>query len=294
MDTMTETGLFPGSLTEDEMKQLEKSERLAVNVSNAVNLVLFAAKVYVSIESRSLAVIASTLDSLLDLLSWFILRFTANAMKTPNHYHYSIGKKRLQPVGIIVFASVMATLGLQILIGSVIENVSSLIGRTTPPDFLAKLTYLIWNHHVEVKHIDTVRAYTFCVHYFVEVDVVFPEDMPLPKQFDTCDIDSKVNLELLANAVLIGIKGKNVRSVIESLNKVESIAKISLSTHLDAPVIANKCRQLVTSGHIEEAVELMEVFSRFQSSIAELVQPSDILKRCVLKCKPIHCSPRHV
>jgi len=80
------------------LKQLAKSERLAVNVSNAVNLVLFAAKVYASIESRSLAVIASTLDSLLDLLSGFILWFTANAMKTPNHFHYPIGKKRMQPV----------------------------------------------------------------------------------------------------------------------------------------------------------------------------------------------------
>ncbi|XP_012573979.1 metal tolerance protein 10 [Cicer arietinum] len=275
MDTMTQTGLFPGTLTEDEEKQLAKSERVAVNVSNAVNLVLFTAKLYASIESRSLAVIASTLDSLLDLLSGFILWFTANAMKTPNHYHYPIGKKRMQPVGIIVFASVMATLGLQVLIESarqlisktkpemdqrefkwmitimvsvtvvkfiltiycrrftnkivkayaqdhcfdvitnsvglaaavlavkfhwwidpmgaiiialytintwvktVIENVSSLIGRTAPPDFLAKLTYLIWNHHEEVKHIDTVRAYTFGADYFVEVDIVLPKDMPL-------------------------------------------------------------------------------------------------------------------
>ncbi|XP_061363434.1 metal tolerance protein 9-like [Gastrolobium bilobum] len=275
MDTMTETGLFPGSLTEDEIKQLAKSERLAVHVSNAANLVLFAAKVFASIESRSLAVIASTLDSLLDLLSGFILWFTANAMKNPNHFHYPIGKKRMQPVGIIVFASVMATLGLQILIESarelvskskpemdhdklkwmvgimasvtvvkfilmvycrrfkneivrayaqdhffdvitnsvglaaavlavkfywwidpmgaifialyttntwaktVIENVRSLIGRTAPPDFLAKLTYLIWNHHEAVKHIDTVRAYTFGAHYFVEVDIVLPEDMLL-------------------------------------------------------------------------------------------------------------------
>ncbi|XP_014503172.1 metal tolerance protein 10 isoform X2 [Vigna radiata var. radiata] len=275
MDSMTETGYFPGSLTEDEMKQLARSERLAVNVSNAANLVLFAAKVYTSIESKSLAVIASTMDSLLDLLSGFILWFTAYAMRNPNQYHYPIGKKRMQPVGIIVFASVMATLGLQILIESgrqlitkskpemdsqelkwmigimasvtvvkfilmiycrrfkneivrayaqdhffdvitnsvglvaavlavkyswwidpmgaiviavytistwaktVIENVWSLIGRTAPPDFLAKLTYLIWNHHEEVKHIDTVRAYTFGAHYFVEVDIVLPEDMPL-------------------------------------------------------------------------------------------------------------------
>ncbi|OIW05341.1 hypothetical protein TanjilG_28806 [Lupinus angustifolius] len=273
METMTETGFLPGSLTEDEMKQLAKSERMAVYVSNACNLVLFGAKVFASIESRSLAVIASTLDSLLDLLSGFILWFTAHAMKTPNQYYYPIGKKRMQPVGIIVFASVMATLGLQILIESgreiiskskpevdpvkvnwmigimvsvtvvkfilmvycrrfkneiirayaqdhlfdvitnsiglaaavlavkfvwwidptgaiiialytintwartVIENVSSLIGRTAPPDYLAKLTYLIWNHHEQIKHIDTVRAYTFGAYYFVEVDIVLPEDM---------------------------------------------------------------------------------------------------------------------
>lgn len=62
---------------------------------------------------------------------------------------------------------------------TVMENVWSLIGRTAPPDFLAKLTYLIWNHHSEVKHIDTVKAYTFGSHYFVEVDIVLPKDMPL-------------------------------------------------------------------------------------------------------------------
>ncbi|XP_028773331.1 zinc transporter 1 isoform X3 [Neltuma alba] len=110
MDTMNETGFFPGSLTEDEMKQLAKRERVAVHVSNFANLVLFSAKVYASVMSQSLAVIASTLDSLLDLLSGLILWFTSHAMKNPNQYHYPIGKKRMQPVGIIVFASVMATL----------------------------------------------------------------------------------------------------------------------------------------------------------------------------------------
>ncbi|XP_039026811.1 metal tolerance protein 9-like [Hibiscus syriacus] len=277
MESMNEMGSLPGSLTEDEMKQLARSERMAVHLSNIANMVLFAAKVYASIESRSLAVVASTLDSLLDLLSGFILWFTSHAMKTPNQYHYPIGKRRMQPVGIIIFASVMATLGLQILLESVreliakshpeinhnqekwmigimvfvtvvkfaltvycrqfkneivrayaqdhffdvvtnsvglatavlaihfkwwidpsgaiiiaiytmstwartvIENVWSLIGRTAPPDFLAKLTYLIWNHHEDIQHIDTVRAYTFGSHYFVEVDIVLPEDMLLNK-----------------------------------------------------------------------------------------------------------------
>ncbi|XP_047951943.1 metal tolerance protein 10-like [Salvia hispanica] len=275
METIHESGALADALTEDQLKQLAKSERLAVHISNAANLVLFIAKVYASLESRSLAVIASTMDSFLDLLSGLILWFTAYAMKNPNQYHYPIGKKRMQPVGIIVFASVMATLGLQIILESVrqliaktgpemnhnqemwmigimvsvtvvkfvlmvycrrfkneivrayaqdhffdvitnsvglatavlavrfywwidptgamiiaiytintwsrtvFENVRSLIGRTAPPDFLTKLTYLIWNHHEEIQHIDTVRAYTFGTHYFVEVDIVLPQNMML-------------------------------------------------------------------------------------------------------------------
>lgn len=83
---------------QEELKQLERSERIAIHASNIANLVLFIAKVYASVESRSLAVIASTLDSLLDLLSGFILWFTANAMRKQNQYKYPIGKKRMQPV----------------------------------------------------------------------------------------------------------------------------------------------------------------------------------------------------
>ncbi|KAM3684045.1 hypothetical protein ACB094_11G011800 [Castanea mollissima] len=277
METMAENGYMPGSLTEGELQQLAKNERMAIHISNTANVVLFAAKLYVSIQSRSLAVIASTLDSLLDLLSGFILWFTAHAMRNPNQYRYPIGKNRMQPVGIIVFASIMATLGLQILLESgrqfiaqtqperdpqkekwmigimvsvtvvkfilmvycrrfknkiirayaqdhffdvitnsiglaaavlairyywwidptgaviialytmkiwtktVIENVRALIGRTAPPEFLAKLTYLIWNHHEDIKHIDTVRAYTFGSNYFVEVDIVLRQDMLLDK-----------------------------------------------------------------------------------------------------------------
>jgi divalent metal cation (Fe/Co/Zn/Cd) transporter len=80
------------------MKQLARSERMAIHASNIANLVLFSAKLFASIESRSLAVIASTLDSLLDLISGFILWFTTYSMRNPNQYHYPIGKRRMQPV----------------------------------------------------------------------------------------------------------------------------------------------------------------------------------------------------
>jgi divalent metal cation (Fe/Co/Zn/Cd) transporter len=80
------------------MKQLARNERGAIYASNVANLVLFLAKVYASTESRSLAVIASTLDSFLDLLSGFILWFTAHTMRKPNQFQYPIGKQRMQPV----------------------------------------------------------------------------------------------------------------------------------------------------------------------------------------------------
>lgn len=62
---------------------------------------------------------------------------------------------------------------------TVMENVWSLIGRTAPEEYLAKLTYLIWNHHEEIKHIETVRAYNFGSQYFVEVHIVLPGEMSL-------------------------------------------------------------------------------------------------------------------
>ncbi|CAK9187482.1 unnamed protein product [Ilex paraguariensis] len=280
MDALAKRGFIPG-MSKEEREKLARSETTAIRISNVANMILFAAKVYASIRSGSLAIIASTLDSLLDLLSGFILWFTAFSMQTPNPYQYPIGKKRMQPLGILVFASVMATLGLQIILESmrtlisddaefnltreqeqwligimlsvtvvklflavycrtftneivkayaqdhffdvitnvigliaallanyisdwmdpvgaiilalytirtwsltVLENVNSLVGRSAAPEFLQKLTYLCWNHHEAIRHIDTVRAYTFGSHYFVEVDIVLPANMPLQEAHD--------------------------------------------------------------------------------------------------------------
>ncbi|XP_062231599.1 metal tolerance protein 5-like isoform X2 [Phragmites australis] len=115
MDTLADRGFLPG-MSKEERERVARSEAWAILLSNIANMVHFAAKIYASIRSGSLAIIASTLDSLLDLLSGFILWFTTFSMQTPNPYRYPIGKRRMQPLGILVFASVMATLGLQIIL----------------------------------------------------------------------------------------------------------------------------------------------------------------------------------
>ncbi|CAI5472651.1 unnamed protein product [Closterium sp. Yama58-4] len=281
MDALSERLLHPTAEEARAAAKTARGEHWAIQISNIANIVLFIAKVVASISSGSLSIIASTLDSLLDLLSGFILWYTARSMRRHNPYKYPIGKARMQPLGIIVFASIMATLGFQILLEgvrrltdssapaglgdkwqvyvaimlfaivvktalyfycriftgndivlayaqdhffdvvtnvmglgaailagilawwidpvgaillalytmvnwgrTVLENVNSLTGRSAPPEFLQKITYLCWNHHEAILAIDTVRAYTFGTLYFTEVDVVLPRDMPLEETHD--------------------------------------------------------------------------------------------------------------
>ncbi|KAI7736999.1 hypothetical protein M8C21_005412 [Ambrosia artemisiifolia] len=260
---------------EEELVEQAQHER-AINISNWANIFLLALKIYATVQSGSLAIAASTLDSLLDLMAGGILWFTHRSMKSINIYKYPIGKLRVQPVGIVIFAAIMATLGFQVLIqaveqlirnspsekmsklqliwlyaimltatgvklvlyiycrssgnkivrayakdhyfdvvtnvvglvaavlgdefywwidpagaiilavytitnwsGTVMENAVSLVGQSAPPDFLQTLTYLVLRHHPKISRVDTVRAYTFGVLYFVEVDIELPEDLPL-------------------------------------------------------------------------------------------------------------------
>ncbi|KAG8371818.1 hypothetical protein BUALT_Bualt12G0002700 [Buddleja alternifolia] len=261
---------------EEADTQEQAQHERAMNISNWANVFLLAFKIYATVQSGSLAIAASTLDSLLDLMAGGILYFTHLSMKSINIYKYPIGKLRVQPVGIIIFAAVMATLGFQVLIqaveqlikfepsvkmsskqllwlyvimltatgiklvlwlycrssgnkivrayakdhyfdvvtnvvglvaavlgdtffwwidpagaivlavytitnwsGTVLENAVSLVGQTAPPEVLQKLTYLVLRHDTKIKRVDTVRAYTFGVLYFVEVDIELPEDLPL-------------------------------------------------------------------------------------------------------------------
>ncbi|GLT65176.1 hypothetical protein SLA2020_376220 [Shorea laevis] len=118
--------LYPSSgdvVDEDEQDQDEEEiqQERAMKISNYANIVLLIFKIYATIRSGSLAIAASTLDSLLDLIAGGILWFTHLSMKHVNIYKYPIGKLRVQPVGIIIFAAVMATLGFQILIQALEE-----------------------------------------------------------------------------------------------------------------------------------------------------------------------------
>lgn len=86
---------------EDGEKQVEAEK--AVKISNYANVLLLVFKIYATAKTGSIAIAATTLDSLLDL--------TRISMRNVNNYEYPIGKLRTRPVGMIIFAAIMATLG---------------------------------------------------------------------------------------------------------------------------------------------------------------------------------------
>jgi len=78
--------------------------------------------------SGSLSLIASAIDSALDILSGGILFVTNQAINKHEPYKYPQGKLRLEPLGIMLFACAMAMAGLEVIV----ESVQDLI--TTPRD----------------------------------------------------------------------------------------------------------------------------------------------------------------
>eukprot|EP01111_Echinosteliopsis_oligospora_P014292 TRINITY_DN5355_c0_g1_i1.p1 TRINITY_DN5355_c0_g1~~TRINITY_DN5355_c0_g1_i1.p1 ORF type:complete len:533 (+),score=121.26 TRINITY_DN5355_c0_g1_i1:213-1601(+) len=103
----------------------EKRVKIAVYGSVAVNVLLCGAKLYAAITSNSLAIVASTLDSFLELLSALILFITTWLMKRANRstyrkYHQNTaGKTRLAPLGVIIFAACIFTAAIQLLVSGV-------------------------------------------------------------------------------------------------------------------------------------------------------------------------------
>ena len=71
----------------------------AISLSFIVNVFLFIVKVVAAISTGSLSVIASAVDSCLDLLAGTVIFFVSRAMRQKDPIRYPQGKTRLEPLG---------------------------------------------------------------------------------------------------------------------------------------------------------------------------------------------------
>ncbi|EFA77681.1 putative cation efflux pump [Heterostelium album PN500] len=107
----------------DEDDENDFKVKVAINGSLLVNIVLFTLQITAAIITGSLSLVSTSIDAFMDLLSGFILFMTARARKKRNYFEYPTGKSRMEPVGIIIFAALMSTVSINLII----EGSTSLI-----------------------------------------------------------------------------------------------------------------------------------------------------------------------
>jgi divalent metal cation (Fe/Co/Zn/Cd) transporter len=59
------------------------------------------------------------------------------------------------------------------------EQVWLLVGKSAPKEFLSKVIYMSMTHDNQVKKVETCRAYHAGQKFYVEVDIIMDQDVPL-------------------------------------------------------------------------------------------------------------------
>jgi len=82
--------------------------KLALDLSLWINIFILITKLIAYVETLSLSVLASLVDSILDVVSQFILLYTEKiSSQTRSSAHYPSGASRLEPLGVLSCAALM-------------------------------------------------------------------------------------------------------------------------------------------------------------------------------------------
>ena len=129
----------------------------ATNLSLVGNIILFITKTVVFVLTFSLAVVASLVDSMLDLVSQVIMFLTERNVKIVNE-KYPVGKTRLEPVGILSVSILMVMSAVTVIR----EAIAMLARGSTPVSFdiftiismclVIALKFGLWLYCKQFKH----------------------------------------------------------------------------------------------------------------------------------------------
>ncbi|KAJ2497367.1 hypothetical protein IWW47_003634 [Coemansia sp. RSA 2052] len=126
----------------DDMLEMQTRERrtkqrqvdMAVHVSVVVNVLVVLAQLYAAISSKSLALFATMSEAMMDLLSSIILLLASRAARRRDRFSlYPSGRFKLETIGVIVFAVLMGTFSVALLV----ESISALWMQNATPNLLS-------------------------------------------------------------------------------------------------------------------------------------------------------------
>ncbi|ELR03421.1 hypothetical protein VC83_06923 [Pseudogymnoascus destructans] len=104
---------IPG-MSDDSVESGDRIVQLAIYVNLAANIFLLGGKMAVIVLTSSLSVLASLVDGALDLLSTGIVWTTTRLIARQDRYRYPVGRRRLEPIGVLVFSVIMVTCFFQV------------------------------------------------------------------------------------------------------------------------------------------------------------------------------------
>jgi cation diffusion facilitator family transporter len=88
--------------------------RMAIYLNLAANTILLILKIIVTVLTSSVSVLASMVDAALDFLSTAIVWTTTRLISQSDTYQYPVGRRRLEPIGVLVFSVIMITAFFQV------------------------------------------------------------------------------------------------------------------------------------------------------------------------------------
>ncbi len=94
----------------------DKVVTVAIYINLVANAILLAGKIAVIVLTSSLSVLASLVDAALDFLSTGIVWTTTRMIAQQDQYAYPVGRRRLEPIGVLVFSIIMIVAFFQVLV----------------------------------------------------------------------------------------------------------------------------------------------------------------------------------
>jgi Cation efflux family len=179
---------IPG-MEDDSVESGDRIVQVAIYITLAANTILLVGKIVVMLLTNSLSVLASLVDAALDFLSTAIVWTTTRLIARQDPHMYPVGRRRLEPIGVLVFSVIMVTSFFQVALEcfsrltsgdrSVLELGLPAIAILAGTVFIKALCWL-WCRLIKNSSVQALAQDAMTDVIFNIFSIVFPLGMFLP------------------------------------------------------------------------------------------------------------------
>ena len=137
---------IPSAEDDDDADSGSRVVTVAIYINLVANAILLIGKIAVIVLTSSLSVLASLVDAALDFLSTGIVWTTTKLISRQQPYDYPVGRRRLEPIGVLVFSIIMITSFFQVSLECVqrlTSPIHAIVSLGLPAIIIMALTVLI-------------------------------------------------------------------------------------------------------------------------------------------------------